>query len=311
MLFSIDHGNSAMKTPHFTFTSGLADYPIRPPVETDVLEFGGKFWTLSGQRISYMRDKTKDDRFFVLSLFAIAKELQRMGGIPSVVEADLAVGLPPEHYELRRKFAGYFQRDCVRFTFNNKPVSLIVRQVLVYPQAYAAVVPRAALLKDTPRIFIIDSGGFTTDVMLLRDSKPDMQFCRSLEMGVIPMSNDIIGKVSALHDIRIEDDHISDVICGRPTILPEDVRETIFTAVKAYAFGILDKLRELQVDLRADPAVFVGGGAVLFKPFIEDSSLVTKADFILDQKANAIGYELLATHQLRKLFPQEAGGPLA
>ena len=27
MLFSIDHGNSAVKTPNFTFTSGLADYP--------------------------------------------------------------------------------------------------------------------------------------------------------------------------------------------------------------------------------------------------------------------------------------------
>ena len=62
MLFSIDHENSAVKTPNFVFTSGLADYPVRPPVETDVLEFGGKFWTLSGQRIAYMRDKTKDKR---------------------------------------------------------------------------------------------------------------------------------------------------------------------------------------------------------------------------------------------------------
>ena len=33
MLFSIDHGNSAVKTPNFVFTSGLADYPVRPPVE--------------------------------------------------------------------------------------------------------------------------------------------------------------------------------------------------------------------------------------------------------------------------------------
>ena len=79
MLFSIDHGNSAVKTPNFTFTSGLADYPVRPPVETDVLEYAGKFWTLSGQRISYMRDKTQNDRYFILTLFAIAKELQRMG----------------------------------------------------------------------------------------------------------------------------------------------------------------------------------------------------------------------------------------
>ena len=62
MLFAIDHGNSAIKTPNFVFTSGLTDYPVKPPVETDVLEFNGTFWTLSGERIPYMRDKTKDER---------------------------------------------------------------------------------------------------------------------------------------------------------------------------------------------------------------------------------------------------------
>lgn len=113
MLFSVDYGNSAMKTPNFVFPSGLADYPIRPPVDTDVLEYGGKYWTLSGQRISYMRDKTKDDRYFVLTLFAIAKELQRQDAISPMVETDLAVGLPPEHYALRTRFAEYFKRGTV------------------------------------------------------------------------------------------------------------------------------------------------------------------------------------------------------
>ena len=37
MLFSIDHGNSAMKTVNFVFPSGLIDNPIRPPVDTEML----------------------------------------------------------------------------------------------------------------------------------------------------------------------------------------------------------------------------------------------------------------------------------
>lgn len=94
MLFAIDHGNSAIKTPSFVFTSGLTDYPVKPPVETDVLEFGGTFWTLSGERIPYMRDKTKDERFFILSLFAIAKELRQREALQPMVEAELAIGLP-------------------------------------------------------------------------------------------------------------------------------------------------------------------------------------------------------------------------
>lgn len=224
-----------------------------------------------------------------------------------MVDAELAVGLPPEHYELRQRFADYFKRGSIQFTFNGVPITLVIRQVLVYPQAYAAVVTQARELKESSRTFVIDIGGFTTDVLLLRATRPDMQVCRSLEMGVIPMSNDIIGRVSALHDIKIEDDHIVDVIQGRPTVLPDDVKETIFTTVRSYAAGILDKLRELQVDLRATPAIFTGGGAVLFKRFLEESPLVVKAGFIQDSKANAIGYNLLATAQLGRALPQIGG----
>lgn len=122
------------------------------------------------------------------------------------------------------------------------------------------------------------------------------------------MSNDIIGRVSALYDMKIEDDHIVDVIQGHPTILPQEVREMIFTTVRNYAYGILDKLRELQVDLRANPAIFIGGGSILFRTFIEESPLVAQADFVPDPKANAIGYGLLATVQLRRMAPQAYGG---
>ena len=157
-------------------------------------------------------------------------------------------------------------------------------------------------------MIIIDIGGYTTDVMLLRNAAPDLQFCRSLEMGVIPMSNDIISRVSAMYDIKIEDDHIADIIQGRPTILPQEVREVVFMKVRSYACDILDKLRELQVDLRANPAIFIGGGSILFRSFVEESPLVAHADFVTDPKANAIGYGMLATAQLRRMTPQNHGG---
>ena len=148
--------------------------------------------------------------------------------------------------------------------------------------------------------------------MLLRNAAPDLQFCRSLEMGVIPMSNDIISRVSAMYDIKIDDDHIADIIQGRPTILPQEVRDVIFAKVRSYACDILDKLRELQVDLRANPAIlnpaiFIGGGSILFRSFVEESPLVAHADFVTDPKANAIGYGMLATAQLRRMAPQNYG----
>ena len=136
---------------------------------------------------------------------------------------------------------------------------------------------------------------------MLRNGKPDLLFCRSLEIGAITMNNNIIGKISAQHDMRIEDDHITAVLQGRDTILPESVIQTIWDSAKCHAESILNKLRELQVDLRSTPAIFIGGGAIQFRQYIEESSMVVKADFITDTKANAIGYGMLATGQLQKL----------
>lgn len=302
MLIAIDHGNYAVKTPRTEFVSGLAEHKVRPPLADEVIEYAGSFWTLSGRRLPYMRDKTRDERWFVLTMFAIARELEAAGKLGSQEEIDLAVGLPPEHYGLlRERFAKYFKRGTVSFAYKDKPLSLNIRRVLVYPQAYAAVIPQSGELLRTLRVFVIDIGGITTDVLLLRNGKPDLQFCRSLETGVITMNNEIIGKVSAEHDMRIEDEHISAVLIGRETILTEDVKRSIFTAAEAHAHSILDRLRELQVDLRTNPAIFIGGGSILFRSLLEHSPMVAHADFITDTRANAIGYELLGSRQLRDM----------
>lgn len=300
MLIAIDHGNYAVKTPHTEFVSGLTEHKVRPPLADEVIEYAGSYWTLSGKRLPYMRDKTRDERWFVLTLFAIARELESMGKLGANENVDLAVGLPPEHYGLlRERFAGYFKRqEPVALVYKGKPLRFSIRHVLVYPQAYAAVIPQSGELLKTLRMFIIDIGGITTDVLLLCSGKPDMQFCRSLETGVITMNNEIIGKVSAEHDMRIEDEHISAVLLGRETILPEAVKRSIRSAAEAHAREILDRLRELQVDLRTNPAIFIGGGSILFRALFEHSPMVARADFVTDTRTNAIGYELLGSRQL-------------
>lgn len=214
MLIAIDHGNYAIKTTNHSFISGLSEHTVKPPMTDEILEYGGKYWTLSGRRLSYMRDKTQDDRYFILTLFAIAKELENRGQYTPVEQIQLAVGLPPEHFGvLKDKFARYFKRDgIIKFVYGDKPYSIKIDRVMVFPQAYAAVIPQSSLVVHTVRMFVVDIGGYTTDVLLLKNGKPDLQFCRSLETGIITMNNEIIRKVGALHDMRIEDEHISAVL---------------------------------------------------------------------------------------------------
>ena len=300
MLIAIDHGNYAIKTPNHSFVSGLSEHTVKPPMTDEILEYDGRYWTHSGKRLSYMRDKTQDDRYFVLTLFAIAKELESTGRYTPVERIQLAVGLPPEHYGvLKDKFARYFKRDgVIKFVYKDRPYSITIDTVMVFPQAYAAVVPMSSLVVNTLRVFIVDIGGYTTDVLLLKNGKPDLQFCRSLDTGIITMNNEIIRKVNAKHDMRIEDEHISAVLSGQETILPDEVKDTIRSATSLHAKEILNQLRELQVDLRSNPAVFIGGGSILLRPFLENSPLVAKADFVDSPNANALGYEMLGKVQM-------------
>ena len=210
------------------------------------------------------------------------------------------LGLPPEHYSiLKDKFTQYFKRsESIHFIYNDKPFPILFGNVFVYPQAFAAITGIKSQLNQHLRVFLVDIGGYTTDVLLLRNGKPDLQFCRSLETGVITMNNDIIRRVGALHDMRIEDEHISAVLSGKETILPEEVKKTILEAGQHHAKDILDKLRELQVDLRSNPAVFIGGGSILYREYLENSPMVASATFIENPKANAVGYYSMANMQM-------------
>lgn len=79
MLIAVDHGNKQIKTVHTPpFTSGLIQSDT-PGFGTDALTYRGKYYTLTDQRIPYRRNKTEDERFFILTLFAIAHEIEAMG----------------------------------------------------------------------------------------------------------------------------------------------------------------------------------------------------------------------------------------
>ena len=58
-------------------------------------------------------------------------------------------------------------------------------------------------------------------------------------------------------------------------------------------------------------AIFTGGGASLFRPFIGTSSQVAQAEFVADPKANAVGFGMLATPQMRQMEAKKVGGGFA
>ena len=116
MLIAVDHGNKQIKLASGkTFTSGLRESEARPPFGNDFLKYKGKYYTISEKRITFMKDKTIDDRFYILTLFAIAYEIEQTGRYePGLTQVRLLVGLPPAHFGAQyERFEHYFKRGVV------------------------------------------------------------------------------------------------------------------------------------------------------------------------------------------------------
>ena len=298
MIISVDHGNKSIKTPHAIFTSGLVMSDGLQGFKTDYIGWNGKYYSLTERRISYLRDKTEDDRFFILTLFAIAKELEYRDVSETLdpIDITLLVGLPPAHYEqLHSRFEQYFlrRREAIDFEYNGKYYSVRINKVLSYPQAFAAAVTQYSTLKVHSVAYIIDIGGFTIDVLKLRFGRPDLEVVESFEKGVITLYNSIASKCNSQYARILEECEIDEVIRNQPTVLPGEVQQLIRTMTSDFLAEFYNFLRERGIDVSTSKCVFAGGGSLLLRGMIERGNKVAFPIFIEDIHANAIGYEVL------------------
>ena len=275
----LDHGNRNMKTAEEVFTSGLVESDLKP-VLGEYLQYNGKYYSLTGERIPYMRDKTLDDRFFILTLFGIGKELEKrtQPQKDTIYQVELPVGLPPKHYgALYEKFGQYFVRPGVqRFTFNKREYLVQITKAAVFPQDYAAAMTIYPQIAAYNRVVTVDIGGFTLDYLLLREGRPDLSVCDSLEMGVITLYNRIVT-----------------IICDKNSDYSNSVIKLVKQMTAQYVEDLLGTFRERGIDLKTGCIVFIGGGSKLLKPYLENTDKVGKCVFIDDICANAKGYEIL------------------
>ncbi len=296
MLIAIDHGNKQMKTIHCPpFVSGLVE-SITRPFGSDILEYEGRFYTLSNQRIPYKRDKTEDDRFFILTLFGIAEELHKIEKHgEEVVRISLAVGLPPAHYGAQNQsFTLYFSnRGIVNFQYHENPYSIYIEDIRCYPQAYAAAVTMMDKLIDKPRVLIVDIGGFTADYLMMRSGRADLSVCDSLENGVILLYNRIRTKTNSEFDILLDETDIDGILREDESTYAPEVISLVEKLAQDFVYDLANSLRERMLDLMSGMVVFVGGGAILLRRQIEASGKVRNALFVEDINANAKGYEFL------------------
>ena len=296
MMIPIDHGNRNMKTEQFIFTSGLVESDSRPALG-EYLYYDGRYYALTEQRIPYMRDKTADDRFFILTLFGIAMEAERQAFCKedTILQVSLPVGLPPKHYgALYQKFQEYFSgRGRQSFTYRGKAYTIEIEQVSAFPQDYAVAMTIYPKISEFNKVVTVDIGGFTLDYLLIRSGKPDLSACDSLEKGVITLYNKVISRINSEHDILLEDSDVDRIIREEKTDYGTQIQKTVREMTRTYVDDLLGTLRERGIDLKTGCVVFIGGGALLLREYLSHSEKIGHCVFIEDIRANAKGYGLL------------------
>lgn len=298
----IDHGYAAMKTSHFSFPTGLVEYEHEPYTSKDVLEYGGKYYVVGSGRQPLQKDKTITEDYYLLTLAAIAKELEHRGA-EHTSNIHLAAGLPLTNFGRdKKKFRAYLLRDGkpVSFRYEGSDYIITIADVSLFPQGYAAVLTQSELL-DEPSVIVADIGGWTVDLMRLDNRIPNAATCRSLELGMIRCIDEISEQVRRLFGVSMTTAQIESVLQGNTSSVEDRIRAIIHVQADKYIKALLSAIMESGLDAHAMPTIFLGGGAALMKRRVTATEGLCRPLILDDVCLNAKGYERLVGQLLRSV----------
>lgn len=294
IILGIDHGYAAMKTAHVAFPTGLVEYAHEPYSMENVLEYNGRYFVIGTGRQPLQKDKVQTENYYLLTLGAIAQELEARQAPPNSTVI-LAAGLPLTSFGRDKKtFRQYLLRNGqpVSFRYGGRPYTITISDVQLFPQGYAAVLTQMELLEE-PSVIVADIGGWTVDLMEIDNGVPNSAACRSLELGVIRCLDAISEQVRRSLGISMTDVQIESALGGELSTLRGEAREIIRTQAEQYVQKILSAIQECGMDYRAMPLVSLGGGASLFKRHVPASVAPCRLLLLDDNKLNAKGFERL------------------
>ena len=300
----VDHGYAAMKTAHCSFPSGLAEYEHEPYTQKNVLCYDGKYYVVGSGRQPLQQDKTVDENYYLLTLAAIAKEIAYRNA-PTTTSVILAAGLPLTSFGREKKaFRAYLLREGkpVSFSYEGISYETSVQDVKLFPQGYAAILQHSDLLNE-PSVILADIGGWTVDIMRLDNRIPNAATCRSLELGMIRCLDEISEQIRRSLGLSMTAAQIESVLRSDTSHVNEDSKKIIHLEAERYTKRLLSAIAESGLDVRAMPAVFLGGGAALLKRHVSAADGLCRPVILDDVSLNAKGYEWL-TERLEQKHEQ-------
>ena len=304
-VIGVDHGFGNTKTASRCFRSGVTLCEKEPTFKANLLTYDGRYYLIGEDRKEFTPDKMQDDDYYVLTLAAVAEELNANNLTGAQVH--IAAGLPLTWVsEQKDAFRKYLTRNYnAEFAFRGIEYRVTITGASVFPQGFSAIADK---LRDFRNVnMLCDIGNGTMNILYVCDGKPDPNRCWTEKYGVNQCVLAVREEIMRRFGVALDDSIIEDVIRHGEAELSERYLRVIQDTARRYVAGIMRRLREHEYDPESVKLYVVGGGGCLLQHFGEyDERRVTIDPDIC---ATAKGYESLAARRLRN--DREGGGGVA
>ncbi len=291
MIIGIDNGYGNTKTARRCFATALTKYDCEPVLSRNFIEYGGAYYVIGEGHKGFVAEKQTDDDNYILTLAAIAMELEARGMTEwlNCAKVHLAVGLPLKWVQSQRvSFKEYLLREkVVEFKYKKRIYKIEITGCTVMPQCYAAVTEK---LRDFQGVTLLaDIGNGTMNLMYLNNGKTMESKAWTEKMGVFQCFQKIRQEVQDNTGDNLMGDVIENILRSGEIDLPEPHAGYVKKAICNYVESIFQTLRDHEYNEKLMRIYFMGGGARLVEKYGNYNP--DRTSFNHDIRANAKGYE--------------------
>lgn len=249
-IHGLDVGNATCKTnTGIIFDSKITT--TEPLTKTNTLTIDGITYYLGAGSFDTTYKKIDKEHYikFMYGLLALST---------STVHNKIVLGLPLSQFSSdRNQLINMIMHNNEKIvTINGEEKPLIIDDVAIMPEGIST-------LPENIDSIIIDVGGLTTDVALVRYEREERRIIKpiSIAIGTINLYTDLINKINSKYSLNLKIDDAERILEKGLTL--DGKKENINFALEMYQEFYNDLINQLQVNysIRTNNLSLTGGGA--------------------------------------------------
>ena len=295
IIIGIDHGYGNIKTAHCCFKTGVAAYDKEPTFKSNLLVYEGRYYLIGEEHKEFISDKMTDSDYYILTLAAVARELN----IRKLTSArvHLAAGLPLTWVsEQKTASKRIFSKRKLRISLSRALTIMWNLSVRIFSRR---AFPLWQIACVSSRVnMLCDIGNGTMNVMYINECRPLAKKCFTEKYGTNQCMLAVRENLMKQFGVSVDETVLERVIRHGTADISERYLTAIRETATEYASGIFRRLREHEYDPELMRLYVVGGGSCILKNFgdYEKDRVIINEDIC----ATAKGYELLAEQKLHR-----------